>query len=374
MPRRKTHDEFVIEVFGICGDEYKVLSHYIDAKEKLEIEHTFCHRKYDVSPNNFLRGRRCPYCSSNKKKTHDEFVEEVYCVFSNEYTVIGKYINNNTKIKVKHNICNREYEVLPTQIIKGVRCSLCEGNKKKTKEEFAIEVYNLVGDEYRVISGYSNSFTKITMIHEICSNEWETTPNGFLHCGVRCAYCYKKNRFKTHEEFVEQVNYLSDGEFTVVGQYKGSHLSVSIRHEVCNKQFEITANTFLTNLSCSSCNLSRGEQRVDNFLRKESVKYYQEYRFEDCRNLRSLPFDFVVLDNLDNMLIIEYDGEQHFQLVSKFDENAFERTQQNDKIKNDYCEINNIPLLRIPYWEFNNIEYILNEFLTKHNILLKEAI
>ena len=31
------------------------------------------------------------------------------------------------------------------------------------------------------------------------------------------------------------------------------------------------------------------------------------------------------------------------------------------KIKNDYCSINNINLIRIPYWEFENIENIINQ-------------
>ena len=38
-------------------------------------------------------------------------------------------------------------------------------------------------------------------------------------------------------------------------------------------------------------------------------------------------------------------------------------TQQNDKIKNEYCKNNNIRLIRIPYYEINNIEKILYEYL-----------
>ena len=34
-----------------------------------------------------------------------------------------------------------------------------------------------------------------------------------------------------------------------------------------------------------------------------------------------------------------------------------------DTIKNDYCKKNNINLIRIPYWEFDNIEKILNREL-----------
>jgi len=40
---------------------------------------------------------------------------------------------------------------------------------------------------------------------------------------------------------------------------------------------------------------------------------------------------------------------------------SFLKTQQRDKIKNEYCEVNNIPLLRINWRDFSRIEEILRE-------------
>jgi len=65
-------------------------------------------------------------------------------------------------------------------------------------------------------------------------------------------------------------------------------------------------------------------------------------------------------------MLIEYDGEFHYKPArySK-DKNKMlvklKYQQENDNIKNIYCKNNNIPLLRIPYWEFKNIETILEE-------------
>ena len=39
------------------------------------------------------------------------------------------------------------------------------------------------------------------------------------------------------------------------------------------------------------------------------------------------------------------------------------KQQEHDKIKDNYCKDKNINLLRIPYWEFNNIENILKDTL-----------
>lgn len=88
--------------------------------------------------------------------------------------------------------------------------------------------------------------------------------------------------------------------------------------------------------------------------------------FEDCKRINPLPFDFAVFDN-DKQLefLIEYDGEQHFEEVFPVSNHSgLEYVQENDAIKNKYCQNNNIKLLRIPYTEFYNINEILDETMT----------
>ena len=38
-------------------------------------------------------------------------------------------------------------------------------------------------------------------------------------------------------------------------------------------------------------------------------------------------------------------------------------------IKNDFCKRNNIDLIRIPYWEFDDLEYFLFDNLVKLGII-----
>lgn len=55
------------------------------------------------------------------------------------------------------------------------------------------------------------------------------------------------------------------------------------------------------------------------------------------------------------MCLIEYDGEQHYKPVEFFGgEEGFKNAQYRDKIKNDYCENNNINLIRLPYFLSND--------------------
>jgi len=68
-----------------------------------------------------------------------------------------------------------------------------------------------------------------------------------------------------------------------------------------------------------------------------------------------------IFKNFYNYSLIEYDGIQHYKPT--FGEKSFVLTKNNDKIKTKYCLDNGIKLIRIPYWEKENIEEILQKEL-----------
>ncbi len=63
MGRKKTHDEFLQEVADLVQDEYKVLTQYIGTTIKIDMRHNTCGFEYKVMPSSFLQGNRCPKCS-----------------------------------------------------------------------------------------------------------------------------------------------------------------------------------------------------------------------------------------------------------------------------------------------------------------------
>lgn len=105
--------------------------------------------------------------------------------------------------------------------------------------------------------------------------------------------------------------------------------------------------------SCGCKNgISKGEQQIKDILEKNNVNYAYQYTVNQLGKKR---FDFAIFDNNNKLIrLIEYDGEQHFK-PAKWGRYSFERTQQSDKIKNEYALNNNIPLIRIPYTEQNKI-------------------
>ena len=105
--------------------------------------------------------------------------------------------------------------------------------------------------------------------------------------------------------------------------------------------------------------LAKGQ--CQSFFDDNNIAYVSQYRFEDCKNIRTLPFDFYLPDY---NICVEYDGELHYKSVDYFGgEKALQDTQMRDDIKTQYCINNNIHLIRIPYWEFENINTILSSEL-----------
>lgn len=87
------------------------------------------------------------------RRTQEEFIEDIFKAVGDEYTVIGEYINTDTKVTLRHNICNKEFDVRPYLFLGKIstRCPHCNGNKKRTTDDFIKIVSNLVGEEYTVL-------------------------------------------------------------------------------------------------------------------------------------------------------------------------------------------------------------------------------
>ena len=95
--------------------------------------------------------------------------------------------------------------------------------------------------------------------------------------------------------------------------------------------------------SCG-CTNSSNEEQIITLLIKNNINFNYQYRFFD---LAAKEYDFYI----NNQYIIEFDGQQHFYCTGTgWDtQEHFERTRNNDLIKNKYCFDNNIPIIRIPY-------------------------
>ena len=306
MARRKTHEEYIAEVLEKRGDAYQVISTYKGAKSKVKVLHKTCGSTYEIRADGLLAGTRCRECVYDKMtKTHEEYVKQVKEVHKDEYEVVSEYTWSHGTVDILHNKCGRVRTVNANSVLQGKRCVYCYNESRiKTQEEFEQDVYNLVGEEYKVVDKYTMAKEPITFLHNDpdCMSEFKATPNSFLSGGNRCPHCA----------------------------------------------------------------YSKGEDNIRHILDTYGITYEREKEFDDLINIRPLRFDFYIEEY--NLLIEfdgeqhekpipHFGGEEYYQYI-----------KENDEKKNRYCKDNNINLLRIPYKEINNEEQIILNYIEQIKI------
>lgn len=367
---RKTNEKFVQEVYELVGNEYIFLEDYINDRTKIKCKHNECGHIWKIVPSSFLQGRGCPQCkgkriSVSKTRDNEWFKERVCELIGDEYTFLGEYKNSRTKIKVRHNECGYIYEVTPNHFFNGTRCPQCnKPDYKQNQDLFIQKVQELVGNKYSFLEKYISNQTKIRCRHNICGYEWDVQPNNFFN-GTRCPKCFGVKK-KTNEEFVEQIYDLVGDEYIFLEDYINNTTKILCRHNDCGYEWKVIPSNFIKGTRCPRCIESKGEQIIREHLIDNKISFKDQYTFDDLTGVGGglLRFDFAVFDSSGKLeLLIEYDGEFHYKDIHE--DGSLEVQQIHDKLKNEYCENNNIPLLRIPYWEFDNIENILNREILK---------
>jgi hypothetical protein len=297
----------------------------------------------------------CPECSSNKLST-DLFIKKAKEIHDDKYDYsLVNYKNAKTPIKI---ICKEhgEFNLLPeSHLYKKRGCSICSGNKITT-EMFIKKAKEIHRDKYDYsLVNYINNYTKIKIICEE-HGIFEMTPNNHISRKQGCGKCV--GRYRTTNEFIEKAKEIHGEKYDYnLVNYIKSHNKVKILCKKHNKIFKQSSHDHLSGNGCPLCNESKGENIISKFLENKNIIYHKQYKFNDCKYKRKLPFDFYLPEY---NTCIEYDGKQHFEIIEYWGGlKNFEEIKLKDKIKTDYCYNNNINLIRIKYNE--NILDILNE-------------
>jgi len=129
-------------------------------------------------------------------------------------------------------------------------------------------------------------------------------------------------------------------------------------------------------------NMSRGERTVYDILEELGLEhgtdFKTEYKFKKLLGIgnRQLRYDFVVFDK-EELLLIEFDGRQHYKPVKWQNNDSDEKVEQryqmircHDKRKNKFAKKHEYPLLRIKYSDVNNSKQLIEEFFKDHSTML----
>ena len=164
-------------------------------------------------------------------------------------------------------------------------------------------------------------------------------------------------------------------------EYKGTDKPFKVLCE-CGNDFYVDVGHFIGGKhQCNECRVKQSKiaSDVQRWLEQHNIAFEKEKHFEGCVYKNLLPFDFY-LSRYN--ACIEVDGLGHYRAVNfngdkEKGQKSFERIQITDKIKTEYCEKHNIPLLRLPFWVIEKEEYgeelqkFINNLSIKSNELNK---
>lgn len=297
-----------------------------------------------------------------------------------------------------------------------------------TNREFLNRVDALVGSEYTFNEPYTKRHNKMSCTHNSCGYTWCVEAGAFLgnknKMGSRCPNCFGNTK-KTTKQFLEEVDTMYNGEYTVVDSYINARTKIKIRHELCGTILFIAPNTFLGGVGCSSCNggipLTHSKVKKEIHTMTEGT-YELVNTYDNCfseLHIRHVPCNHVAkttlalirthkrvppcklcysfsgeelvsnyllskgirfdtqvyFDNLrlikrlsydfilpNNNVLIEYQGVQHYKPVKHFGGvDAFKVQQHRDELKRTYAKENGYMLIEVPYTE--NTQEKVNSFL-----------
>lgn len=311
-----------------------------------------------------------------KRLTKEEFVEKAIKIhgYNYDYTLVN-YINNSTEVLIICKKCGKVFSQKPIKHLVGHGCRFCKIKKiadsqRMSCSEFISRAQKIHGDKYDYSKvKYIDSSTKVCIICKKHNCDFFQTPNNHLR-GQGCCLC---GREKVSELYSKNTDWFIEKAESIHGdtydysrvKYINSWTKVII---LCPKhgEFEQKPNTHLSGHGCPICKSSKGEFKIEEYLKNNDIEYKRQYRITLERYLfsrNSLRVDFFLPQH---NIFIEFNGIQHYEFNSYFhkSEDDFKVQVERDKRLKKYCKKNKTKLIIIKYNQVGKIEKIL-----KYNIV-----
>lgn len=190
----------------------------------------------------------------------------------------------------------------------------------------------------------------------------------------KCRKCsYSDSGKRNRDSYSKVIN-----DFKLV--HGDKYIYEKIKYELSSKKVEIvcrkhgsffqTPNNHVGGAGCPRCKETFGERKIKNTLKLLGVQYKEQKTFKglvgDSSRLR---IDFFITHlegvELNQKIIIEYNGEQHYRPIDFFGgQKQFDKQQRYDQKKRDFAKDKGFKMIEIRYTEFKNIESILKKELT----------
>ncbi len=343
----------------LCVDEYK------GANIKIIHQCVACGHKFMQTPHVILRTAVCPMCSDTINTT--EKYKELLRIRRPDMEVLEEYQGRDVKILHRHS-CGYEYKITPNHVLENKSkggCSGCYRLFRMKDEKTFLE--QMEGKPIRIIGKYQGANKKIKVM---CpqGHTYYTLPQNLIrgHGCKKCASIEHGLRCRlTHEEYVEKIKELYPN-ITILSKYTTGNSNIRYKCSTCG--IEATANRAYSVLQYGcNCNRPSGEKVIASYLSSRKINFIPQIKFEGLLGKsKKLSYDFGLPQF---KLLIEYQGAQHERPIEHFGgEKQFKIQQEHDKRKKEWAEQNGYDILYIWYYDYDNIENILDECLKSKSV------
>lgn len=228
------------------------------------------------------------------------------------------------------------------------------------------DLFNRKFGKLTVLGLYGNKFTEgINSTFWLCECECGRTKvvsHANLHSGgvTSCGICLSER----YEDLTGQIfGFLKPIEKIGIDNQKYAVWKCECSN--CGSFTQVSSRLLKKGQMSCGCIKSKGETRIGQILQTLNIPYQREFKFNDCKDKDKLKFDFAIFDKDGNIkCLIEYQGIQHYYSAKNSSSwNTIEHLstlQKHDKLKREFCNKKEIPLIEIPYSNYDkiNAEYI----------------
>lgn len=306
--------------------------------EKGQLRKARCKCGY-CSDENFItaikyakKGGLCPLCKSERISSN-QLIKYKYGQILNEKTgsiyleEAGFNSAHQRMGKIKCGYCGKEYEAVIANVKNGSLCPFCRNERSGEKISNSSKKYN-IGDIIENPYG-----VKFILLEET----------------------YEKNKRECFFAPLDENN-----------------------APIKDKTFKSCVHSVLYGLTSGEKRISSLELAIFNYLDNHKIHYTFQKTFDDllAESGYNMYYDFAIALRDSQTLLIEADGQQHFTPVAIFGgEKTFKEQQVRDRLKTEYVEKHsNLFLERIPYYEFKNINNILDDIVQYYNIMEEKEV
>lgn len=382
MPKL-TQEEFIRRAVQVHGDKYDLSEAiYTGCRNDVSI---ICkkHGLFKITPVVFINHRGgCQKCAheaigNSMRGSLNTFIKDATNIHGNKYDYsLVVYKDNRTKVSI---ICPTHgvFMTTPSTHICGKhgcpKCGHAAQAKKKTKINTQIFIESATvlhkGKYTYENTVYTHTRNKVNIT---CPEHGSFLQRASAHLyGAGCPKCALSDASKRYRAdnyyFIEKSKLIHGDRYDYSKvSYTRNNVKVII---ICPEHGEFlqTPANHWKGKGCPKCKSSYGEKLIEEYLQNNSIPYIAEYKDHECIYKYRLSFDFAVFRDTDYSqleALLEFDGKQHYSPIDFFGgESAYKEAVKRDATKNEYCLNNNIPLIRIPYYEIDNINVLLNEQL-----------